>query len=624
MCQSMGQAICELKHMPLSGDKELDAQIKKWVKWDRNQDTLAQIMEAVRNEDWDTLRCRLCRRISFGTEGLRAVMRAGFDSMNELVVIQSAQGVCAYIKEQYPDEASWAEQGVVVGYDGRYNSQRFAELTAIVFLSQNFRVYLFRRIVPTPFVPYTVQRLSCLGGVMVTASHNPKQDNGYKVYWSNGAQVIPPHDEAISKAILDNLQPHPDSWDETLLCANDLLSDPYNNVVTAYYDALKKEISCPLMEANGRCPLTFTYTAMHGVGYPYIKLAFGKINLKSVVPVCEQIMPDPEFSTTPIPNPEEGKTTLDLAIKRATAKKCPIILANDPDADRLAVAEIDDTKQYKIFSGNELGALLGWWALQNYKLKDENADVSNCVMVSSTVSSKILKSMADVEGFTFHETLTGFKWIGNKVIEERDAGKKVLFAFEEAIGYMVSTNVIDKDGISAAAHVATMACYLRCKKCMTMQEKLRDLYENYGFHTSVVSYVTCRDRALIKKIFDRLRTFDEGQENTYPTSIMDGEYEIENVRDLTTGYDSSTPDKKATLPVSESTQMITFTFKNGMVVTLRTSGTEPKLKYYAEMCGRPENKRWEELSETLNRMVDAIVNEFYEPEKNGLERRQED
>lgn len=443
------------------------------------------------------------------------------------------------------------------------------------------------------------------------------RDSCSQVYWTNGAQIIPPHDEGIKQAILDNLQPNPDSWDETLLCGNDMLSDPYNNVLPPYYDALKKEISCPLMESNGRCPLSFTYTPIHGVGYPFVKLAFSKINLKPVIPVVKQIVPDPEFPTAPSPNPEDCKV-LELALERAAEKKAQVVLANDPDADRLVVAELDDSKKYRIFTGNEMGALLGWWTLENYKMTEDNPDVPNCVMVSSTVSSKILKAMAEAEGFTHHETLTGFKWIANKALDEQNAGKKVLFGFEEAIGYMISTSVLDKDGIRAAAHVATMACYLRCKKCMTMQEKLRDLYETYGFHASVASSIKCADSGLTNKIFERLRTFDEGQQNTYPTSILEGEYEVENVRDLTTGYDSSTGDKKPTLPVSESSQMITFTFKNGVELTLRTSGTEPKIKYYANVSGKPENKRWDELSSTLNKMMEGILNEFIELEKNGL------
>ncbi|KAH8320360.1 hypothetical protein KR067_000298 [Drosophila pandora] len=623
MCQPLGQMQCEIKNMTLSGDPELDNQIRRWIRWDKCPSTACQIMDAVRASDWDTLRKRLCKRITFGTAGLRACMRAGFDSMNELVVVQTAQGLCQYLKEQYPNPEDWTERGVVFGYDGRYNSHRFAELSAQVFLSNDFKVWLFKRYVATPMVPYAILRLQCLCGVMVTASHNPKEDNGYKVYWSNGAQIIPPHDKGIHEAILENLEPSKGAWDDSAMCSNTQLDDPFDIVVPPYFDNLKKQIPCDMMEKNGRCPVTFTYTAMHGVGYEFIKTAFKRANFPPVVSVCEQQEPDPEFPTTPMPNPEEGKTSLDLAIKTAKQSNSQIILANDPDADRLAVAERREDGSYKLFSGNELGALLGWWSLEFYKMTVPDCDVSNVVMVSSTVSSMILRSMAAREGFTFFDTLTGFKWIGNKAIEQEQAGKKVLFAFEEAIGFMVGTSVFDKDGISAATHVATMVCYLRCTKCMTLEEKLRDIYETYGYHTSICSYVICRCPPVIEKIFERLRNWDDGQADTYPKSIMNGEYEIEGIRDLVTGYDSSTPDKKATLPTSSSSQMITFTFKNGAVITLRTSGTEPKMKFYAEMCGKPEEKNWGKLSNTLKIMVDATVEEFYEPDKNGLQRKKD-
>ncbi|XP_017044532.1 glucose 1,6-bisphosphate synthase [Drosophila ficusphila] len=623
MCQATGMMQCEIKNMALSGDPELDDQIRKWIRWDKCASTACQIMDAVRAQDWDTLRKRLCTRISFGTAGLRACMRAGFDSMNELVVIQTAQGLCEYIKEQFPNPEDWSQRGIVFGYDGRYNSHRFAELSAIVFLNNDFKVWLYKRYVATPMVPYAILRLQCLCGVMVTASHNPKEDNGYKVYWDNGAQIIPPHDEGIQEAIMNNLEPKASSWDDSAMCSNPMLEDPYDIVVPPYFDALKKSLPCTLLEVNGKCSISFTYTAMHGVGYEFVKQAFARINLKPFVSVCEQQEPDPEFPTTPMPNPEEGKTSLDLSIRTAKANGSQIILANDPDADRLAVAEKREDGCYKLFTGNEVGALLGWWALELHKMREPGCDVSNCVMIASTVSSKILRAMAEQEGFQFFETLTGFKWMGNKAIEQQQAGKQVLFAFEEAIGFMVGTAVLDKDGISAAAHVATMACYLRCKLCMTLQEKLRDIYETYGFHTTICSYVICRCPPVIAQIFERLRTWDEGKADTYPTSILNGEYEIENVRDLTTGFDSSTGDKKPTLPTSSSSQMITFTFKNGLVVTLRTSGTEPKMKYYAEMCGKPEEKNWAKLTNTMNTMVEAIVEEFYEPQKNGLQRKKD-
>lgn len=623
----MVQEISELENMQLSDDEKLNEQIQNWIKWDKNPKTKAEILQCVKDKDWDKLRNRLCTRITFGTAGLRAEMRAGFDSMNDLVVVQTAQGLCEYMKEQYPDKSLWSKRGIVFGYDARYNSKRFAELSAVVFVKNGFRVFLYTCYVATPLVPFAITKLQCLAGVQVTASHNPKQDNGYKVYWSNGAQIIPPHDAGIHNSILKNLEPVDNYWNVNVaeLRSDKLLIDPYDEVVPSYYEALKKEIPCELIEKNADSPLDFIYTAMHGVGYPYIQEAFKQVNLRPVVPVIQQVEPDPEFPTTPMPNPEEGKQSLDLAIKTATEKNCKIILANDPDADRLAVAEFDSEKnKFKLFNGNELGALLGWWSLKIYKMREPKGDVSNCAMIYSTVSSKILKSMAAIEGFKSFETLTGFKWMGNKAMEEELAGRKVLFAFEEAIGFMISTAVLDKDGVSAAAHVATMARYLHCEEKMTLQEKLRDIYKTYGYHSSICSYLICRDPVLIKKIFERLRTFDNGKANTYPTSILNGEFDIEHVRDLTTGYDSSADDKKATLPVSSSSQMITFTFRNGLIVTLRTSGTEPKMKFYAEMCGKPENKDWDKLTATLNRMIEAIVDEFYEPEKNGLQRKASD
>ncbi|KAH8252906.1 hypothetical protein KR032_002633 [Drosophila birchii] len=617
MCAPIGQLQCEIRNMPLSGDRELDDQIRKWVRWDKCQSTVCQIMDAVRAKDWDTLRKRLCNRIKFGTAGLRATMRAGFDSMNELVVIQTAQGLCEYIKTQYPNRDDWGERGVVFGYDGRYNSQRFAELSAIVFLNNDFKVYQYRRYVATPLVSYSVIRLQCLAGVMVTASHNPKEDNGYKVFWSNGAQILPPHDEGIEESILNNLDPQGPTIDDSAMCENSMLDDPYDMIVQPYFDVLKKTMNCTLFECNEKCTLKFTYSAMHGVGHMFAAAAFSKVNLKPFISVPEQQDPDPEFPTVAYPNPEEAKS-LELAIRTAKANDSTIILANDPDADRLAVAERGDDGNYKAFTGNEVGALLAWWALELYKIQNPHTELSNIAMISSTVSSKVLAAMADKEGFEFYETPTGFKYMGNKALELQAAGKTVLFAFEEAIGYMFGTAVPDKDGITAAAQFATMACYLRCKQCMTLQEKLRDIFETYGFHTTLSSYIICRCPPVIAQIFERLRTWDEGKADTYPTSVKNGEYEIASVRDLTTGYDSSTSDKKATMPATPDSQMITFTFKNGVVVTLRTSGTEPKLKYYAEMCGRPEEKNWYRLTSTLQIVTDACVEEFYEPKKNGL------
>lgn len=286
----------------------------------------------------------------------------------------------------------------------------------------------------------------------------------------------------------------------------------------------------------------------------------------------------------------------------------------------------------QVFNGNELGALLGWWSMKTHKTLHPGTNLSDCYQLASTVSSKILAAIARKEGYNFIETLTGFKWMGNRAIELLQENKQVLFAFEEAIGFMFSPSIPDKDGISAATHLATMACYLRTLERLTLGEKLDEIYRQYGYHCTNCSYLFCDKPSIIKRIFERLRHYDasnglridggdvgDGDGFVYPKSILDGEYQIKYIRDLTTGIDTSQPHGRAILPVSSSSQMITFTFENGLVITLRTSGTEPKIKYYAELCAQPSEKDWPSLRNTLDKMVAAIVEEFLQPTLNDLQ-----
>ena len=344
------------------------------------------------------------------------------------------------------------------------------------------------------------------------------------------------------------------------------------------------------LDINEKADLMTVYSAMHGVGFPFVERAFEVAKLRPFHVVTEQRDPDPEFPTVKFPNPEEGKSSLVLSMKHADEIGCNVILANDPDADRLACAERETTTSpWRVFNGNELGTLLGWWSIQCIKEKNPNVNLKNCYMIASTVSSKMLRTMSKVEGFNFEETLTGFKWMGNRAVELLEAGKEVLFAYEEAIGFMFSTAVLDKDGVSAAAHLATLISYLRVKENLNLAQKLEQLYTTYGFHFSINSYFFCHEPEKIKKIFERIRNWN-GESEAYPKTILNGKYKIDVVRDLTTGFDNSQPDGKSLLPFSKSSQMITFTFDNDTVVTLRTSGTEPKIKYYSEYCAKPEER----------------------------------
>ncbi|XP_078071975.1 phosphopentomutase isoform X1 [Mustelus asterias] len=593
----------------------LDRAIVQWLEWDKNPKTLAEVRQL--NCDGDIERLQECfgSRMAFGTAGMRSSMGPGFSHMNDLTIIQTTQGLCRCLEKLFPDVK---DRGVVIGFDARAHppsgssSQRFARFAATVLVSHGIPVYLFSRIIPTPLVPFTVSQLKLCAGIMVTASHNPKQDNGYKVYWDNGAQIISPYDQEISEAIDENLEPWSESWNDKLVDGSSLIKDPYESMKNKYLECLQKH--CFHRDINKETKLKFVHTSVHGVGHEFVQAALTAFSFTPPIAVPEQKDPDPEFPTVKYPNPEEGKDVLNLSFALADKEGATVILANDPDADRLAVAEKQESGEWKVFSGNELGALLGWWIFICWKKQyPESSCLKKAYMLASTVSSKILRAIALKEGFHFEETLTGFKWMGNKAKELLDKGNMMLFAFEEAIGYMSTEFVLDKDGVSAAAIVAELASYLATKNT-TLSQQLKAIYEEYGYHLSKASYFICHNPETIAKLFQNLRKYNETSE--YPKTC--GKFEISDVRDLTTGYDSSQPDKKAVLPASKSSQMITFTFKNGCVATMRTSGTEPKIKYYAEICAPPGNSDFKKLKEELDDLVNALVEHFFQPDKNGL------
>ncbi|KAM6969818.1 glucose 1,6-bisphosphate synthase [Aplochiton taeniatus] len=601
-----------------TGDPKLDKSISQWLTWDKNERTRAQIQTLLQDGDVEELRRRLCSRMSFGTAGLRATVGAGFALINDLTIIQTTQGIYKYLVQALPDFHS---RGIVVGYDTRAqeasgcNSKRLARLTAAVMLSKGVPVYLFSTYVPTPFVPYAVKRLGAAAGVMVTASHNPKEDNGYKVYWHNGAQISSPHDKEILQCIEENTEPWEGAWSVALADSSPMRSDPLQDICRSYMQEL--QTLCFHRELNASSPLRFVHSSFHGVGHVYVQQAFQTFSFSPPIPVPEQKDPDPNFSTVRCPNPEEGESVLGLSLRLAEQEHARIILATDPDADRLAVAEQSDGCGWKVFTGNELAALLGWWMFFNWKERHPDpADTDRVFMLATTVSSKILKAFARVEGFHFEETLPGFKWIGKRIHELAKTGEEVIFAFEESIGFLCGSMVPDKDGVSASVVVAEMATYLHNKN-LTLNQQLQNIYQIYGYHISKTSYVICNDPMTVKRIFDRLRNF-EG-DSTYPRTC--GGYEITHVRDVTTGYDSSQANKRCVLPVTKSSQMVTFTLLNGVVSTLRTSGTEPKIKYYTEFCALPGKGDIQSLEEELKRVTNSLVEEFLEPDKNNLIRR---
>uniref|UniRef100_A0A8D3CAJ3 Phosphoglucomutase 2 n=1 Tax=Scophthalmus maximus TaxID=52904 RepID=A0A8D3CAJ3_SCOMX len=516
-----------------TGDTELDQAVEQWLQYDKNLKTASMVRDLVKEGAVEALKKCFSSRMEFGTAGLRAAMGPGTSCMNELTIIQTTQGFCCYLEDSFEN---LKEQGVVIGYDARAHppsggsSKLFASLAAAVFISRGVPVHLFSDITPTPFVPFTVSHLGLCAGIMVTASHNPKQDNGYKVYWENGAQIVSPHDKGISKAIEENLEPWPQSWNAEEALKSPLLKDPYQEIHTQYFKAIQKH--CHHRDINKSSEVKIVHTSVHGVGHTFVQSAFKAFDLHPPYAVEEQKDPDPEFPTVKYPNPEEGEGVLTLSFALAEREGASVVLANDPDADRLAMAEKQESGQWRVFTGNELGALLGWWMFRCWKQQNSDAGaVKNLYMLSSTVSSKILRAIALKEGFHFEVT------------------------------HNIKTSLL------------------------------------YGYHISKNSYFICHDQDVIRTLFERLRNHG-GQKDSYPVEC--GRFAISNVRDLTTGYDDNQPDKKAVLPTSSSSQM-------------------PKIKYYTELCAAPGNSDVAHLRKELDDLVDAIIENFFEPKKNKLQ-----
>ncbi|KAJ3983645.1 hypothetical protein F5890DRAFT_161595 [Lentinula detonsa] len=571
----------------------LEELVDAWLRTDQNEVTRSEIQKLWEKSDTKELERRLRPRIEFGTAGLRGKMEAGWARMNDLIIIQASQGLCQYVLKEVRDAKS---RGIVIGHDHRYNSEKWAQLTAAAFLENGMKVYLFRGLVHTPLVPFGV-KLNAACGVMITASHNPKDDNGYKVYWENAVQIIAPHDKGISSSINANLTPRTWSIDQVHSSADCL--DVTEQIKKAYFSEIEK-LKLPQYSPSAE-PLIFVNTSMHGVSHPIVTEALNSFGV-SVNPVKEQMLPDPEFPTVPFPNPEE-KGALDLAI--AQAKKCNgnYVLAQDPDSDRFSACELHPTGGVTTFTGDQLGTIFAAHVFESYR--DSGKPLSKLAIVASTVSSKMVEAMAKQEGFKFVECLTGFKYIGNTALDLVQKGYEVPFGYEEAIGYMFGSEIRDKDGVAASVVFAQLAAILHGQG-KTIRSYLDDLYQRYGYFKTSNSYFMCNDPQVIDAIFARLRNYNGKRSGAdYPKKIAG--LEIISVVDLTTGYDSANPPTyQPSLPLS-SGHMIQFRGEQKsegtkIVLTIRTSGTEPKIKYYLEGSGKDNRV----VSELLPRVVSEL------------------
>lgn len=528
-----------------------------WLALDPDPETRAATRRLLDEADEAGLRSCFGQRLQFGTAGIRGALGPGPGRMNRALVRRVSAGLAAYLLATVPDAA---ERGVVVGYDGRHGSRPFAEDTAAVLGAAGIRVFLHEELVPTPVLAHSLLHLGAAAGVMVTASHNPAADNGYKVYWGNGAQIVPPHDRGISEAI-DAVDPAElVELPALALLRGDGLLGPVPP--SAWADYLARVLALRVHRSTGAVAV---YSAMHGVGHDSLRRVLEAAGHTEVHAVPEQRDPHPDFPTVAYPNPEEPGA-LDLAMAQAAELGAELIVAHDPDADRLAVALPQPDGSWRRLTGNEVGLLLASDLL-------EHGDFGARKLVATTiVSTSMLADVARAHGAELAETLTGFKWIANAAIAfEGD----FVFGFEEALGYSAGPVVRDKDGVSAALLFLDLASW--CKGAgRTVAQHLEALYRRHGVAASrqhSLKLPGLEGKARIAELMAGLRADPPGSLGGFAVvrvrDILEGE-----ARDLRTGAR-----EPIDLPASN---VLAFDLEQGHRVLARPSGTEPKLKFYFE------------------------------------------
>jgi phosphomannomutase len=547
----------------------------RWMQDDPDPKTQAELGLLLAEPDLakTDLADRFAGSLEFGTAGLRGVLGAGPNRMNRAVVLTTSLGLARHVLAAVPNAGS---RGIIIGYDGRHMSREFAEDAALVFAAAGIRALLFTHVVPTPVTSFAVKELAAAAGVMVTASHNPPEYNGYKVYWSNSAQIIPPVDHDIATAIAGA----PAAKDVPRLTMEDarargLVVDLGAELEERYLATIR----ALAVHADGNRAITIVYTPMHGVGDVLARRALARAGFDRVTSVPEQQHPDGDFPTVAFPNPEE-KGAMDLSFALATKQNADLILANDPDADRLAVAVPGRTKgTYVQFTGNQVGALLG-----HYLLTERPASSDRRAVLASLVSSPMLGFIARALGVHYEETLTGFKWIANRAMDLEAEGYAFVFGYEEALGYSVGSAVRDKDGISGALLIAEMCAVLSARK-LTLMDELDAIYRKYGVFVSAQVSLTRKGAsgaAEIAGMMSRLRAKPPTKVGDHAVvAVSDFESHVRTLADGTT--------TKLTLP---SSNVLVFELEGGSRIIARPSGTEPKVKFYfdvRETVGKDES-----------------------------------
>ena len=571
-------------------DKYIEERVALWLQDDYDADTKAKIREYQQNNP-NELTEAFYRDLEFGTGGLRGIMGVGTNRMNKYTVGAATQGLANYLKQQFPNQ----EISVAIAFDSRNNSAYFADITADVLSANGITCHLFPELRPTPVLSFAVRYLHCQSGVMVTASHNPKEYNGYKVYWNDGGQLVPPHDKNVIAEVNKIKSLHDTKWQrnpDKVHIIDSSLDEAYLKLVHG--------LSLHPEAIAAKKQLKIIYTPLHGTGITMVPKALKMYGFENVSIVKEQAVSDGNFPTVKSPNPEE-KSALIMAIAQAEAEKADLVLATDPDADRVGIAVRNSKGEMILLNGNMTGSLLVHYLLSQWKAL--NKINGKQFVVKTIVTTELIKRMADVYQVPCFDVLTGFKYIAEK-IKEHEGQMTFIGGGEESYGYLAGDFVRDKDAVIACCLIAEMTAFY-ANQGKSLYQMLLEMYHEYGFYKEDLLSLTKQGKSGAEEIAAMMVNY----RNNPPKEI--GGQKVVLMKDIQAGIayhlDKGTQETIA-LPKSNVLQFFTA---DGSKITVRPSGTEPKIKFYFGVVGQlPHVAKYDEANAAMQAKIQGIIKEL--------------
>lgn len=570
--------------------KDVTARAQVWLGEGYDAETRAEVQRMLDNEDKTDLIEAFYKDLEFGTGGLRGIMGVGTNRMNIYTVGSATQGLANYLKKEF---ASLPQIKVVIGHDCRNNSRKFAEISADIFSANGIKVYLFDSLRPTPEMSFAIRELGCQSGIILTASHNPKEYNGYKAYWDDGAQMISPHDKNTISEV-NKIR----SVSDVNFNGNPALVEIIGDAIDQKYISRIKGISLNPEIIARQHDLKIVYTPIHGTGVKLVPMALAAFGFTNVIHVPEQDIISGDFPTVVSPNPEEP-AALDLAIRKAKEVDADIVMASDPDADRMGIAIKNDKGEWILVNGNQTAMLFSNYLISQYKATGRLKGGE--FMVKTIVTTELIKKIADRNGIECFDVYTGFKWIA-AVIRDLEGKRQYIGGGEESYGFLPEDFVRDKDAVSSCALMAEIAAWAK-DNGKTMYEMLQDIYVEYGFSKEKGISVVRKGKSGAEEIEAMMRNYRENPITELAGSkvILAKDYATLVAHDYVAG-------EKYTLDMPTTSNVLQYFTEDGTKVSVRPSGTEPKIKFYVEVSGELVSRAdYDKVSAAADEKIKAVV-----------------